>query len=156
MAGRPPKPSQLKLVEGNRGKRAITKHEPDPTYLQDITAPTHLSDQARAVWDELAPKLQRAKLLTELDTAMLEMTCIAVANHRLVTELAGTKLLHRNEETGSVSASPYLIVQSMAFKQAVLGLARFGMSPQDRARVVVNPQSELFNHANDPAARYFR
>ena len=69
MAGRPPKPTALKVVEGNAGKRAINKQEPDPNYLQDLSAPDWLTRVPGAVqvWDELAPKLRSARLLTCLD-----------------------------------------------------------------------------------------
>lgn len=152
MPGRPPKPASLKLIQGSRNRSPSRSAEPDPTYLNDLTAPAHLDEAARKVWDELAPRLRQSRLLTELDTVTLELTCVAIANHRTASNLSQGKLLTKNAETGSVSASPYLIVQSMAFKQAMLGLAKFGMSPQDRARVVVNPQAALFD---DPSAKYF-
>jgi P27 family predicted phage terminase small subunit len=153
MPGPAPKPSALKLVAGNPGKRALNRAEPDPDYLDDLTAPAHLPPHIAAVWDELAPKLRKSRLLTTVDTIALELTCTAVANHRLAIDQAGTKMITHNEETGSLSLSPWMILQSMTFKQAMGALAKFGMSPADRSRVISNPQSDLFG--NDPADAYF-
>ena len=62
---RPPKPTQLKVVEGNRGKRALNSREPDPAYLNDLTPPAWLDPKSAEVWAEIAPKLRAARVLTE-------------------------------------------------------------------------------------------
>jgi len=153
MPGPAPKPSALKLVAGNPGKRAVNRAEPDPDYLEDLTAPAHLPAHIAEVWDELAPKLRKARLLTTVDTFALELAATSVANHRLAIAEAGTAMIARNDETGGLSMSPWMILQSMAWKQSMAALAKFGMSPADRSRVISNPQSELFG--NDPADAYF-
>jgi len=160
MAGRPPKPSALRAIEGNRGKRPLNKSEPDPQYLQDISPPEHLPAIAKQVWNELAPELRRNHLLTKLDTISLEQLCVAVAQHRLATQHMGEdKLIMRNAETGSLSPSPWVIIQSMAFKRAKVLCDSFGMSPAARTRVMVNPQDDLFGSAAQPAdgtSRFFQ
>lgn len=156
MSGRPPKPTALKLIEGNRGKRAAPTGEPDPTYLQDLTPPAHLTPRAAAIWAELAPALARNRLLTELDVLPLEWLCAAAAQHRQAAEQAGDdKLIMRNAETGALSPSPWLIIQSMAFKRAKLLCDAFGMTPAARARVMVNPQDDLFKPQPNGPARFF-
>lgn len=153
MAGRPPKPTALKLIEGNRGKRATTKQEPDPDYLQDITAPDWLPQRAKVVWNEIAPKLQRAKLLTEVDIDALAMGCVAIAQFRYSVERTGDSLVKTKtvlDEEGKVveageHINPWALMQSMTYKQAMGVFQRFGMSPADRTRIAVNPQGELFD-----------
>lgn len=150
MPGRPAKPSALKLIEGNRGKRALPKNEPDPAYLNDLTPPEHLPPDAAAVWSDIAPRLRAAMLLTELDTLALEWLCIAAAQHRRATaELGADVYIVKN------SPSPWLIIQSMAFKRAKVLCDAFGMSPAARARVVVNPQGALFPAEQNGADRFF-
>jgi P27 family predicted phage terminase small subunit len=150
---RPPKPTSLKLVTGNPGKRALDKGEPDPDYLVDLTPPAHLSAEAAAVWSEVAPKLRKARLLTEVDTVQLEMLCVSVANYRTATAQVGDRMVYTNPGNGAKSTSPWAIIQSMAFKQVSACLTKFGMSPADRARVTVNPQGGLFD---DPADAFFK
>lgn len=145
MSGRPRKPSALKLIEGNRGHRAAPAGEPDPAYLNDLRPPTHLPAEAAAVWAELAPELRKAMLLTHLDKLALEWLCVAAAQHRKATaETGDDRYIVRNAETGSLSPSPWLIVQSMAFKRAKVLADAFGMTPAARSRVIVNPQESLF------------
>jgi P27 family predicted phage terminase small subunit len=158
----------LKLVEGNRGKRALNQQEPDPDYLQDLTPPAWLPDGAKVVWDQLAPQLTRSKLLTVVDVHALEMGCVAIANYRMATEQAGARLVinvakdggeiaQDDDEPGATAArggalNPWLIIQSMAYKQAMAVLREFGATPAARSRVAINPQGQLFS---DPAANYF-
>jgi P27 family predicted phage terminase small subunit len=144
MPGPAPKPSALKLIDGNPGKRKLPANEPEPAYLNDLTPPAHLSEAGAAVWSEIAPRLRAAMLLTEIDTLSLEWLCEAAAQHRRATAEIGDKLIARNAETGSLSPSPWLIVQSMAFKRAKVLCDSFGMNPAARSRVVVNPQAGLF------------
>ena len=152
---RPPKPTHLKLVEGNKGKRALNHQEPDPAYLNDLTAPSWLPDHAKPVWDEIAPRLRSAKVLTELDIPALEAGCIAIANYRKLTIEIGDNFMHRTK-LGGESVSQKLIAQSMYFKQAMTIFQQFGMSPAARTRIAIQPQGDLFGNDNqDPAKAYF-
>lgn len=162
MAGRPPKPTALKLVQGNPGKRAISKAEPDPEYLNDLTAPAWLPESAADVWNEVVPHLRKANLLTHLDVPMLEQGCVAIAQFRKAALTAESELVKSKQvetEGGGVATvgehiNPWLIVQSMSFKQAMAVFQQFGMSPAARTRVAVNPQGDLFGQG-DKAASYF-
>lgn len=156
MAGRPPKPTNLHLVRGTKSQVGRTRPkggaEPDPSYLQDLTPAAWLPDSAKAIWNEIAPKLSRAKLLTELDVPELERICVAVARYRRMTLKTEEHMVMRNEETGALSISPLVLVQQMYANQAHSGMAKFGMNPADRSRVIVNPQADLFE---DPADAFF-
>lgn len=172
MAGRPPKPTALKVVEGNRGKRAIGKQEPDPTYLQDLTAPAWLArvPGAVAVWDELAPQLRAAKLLTEVDVQALSQLSVSLAHFRLAATKTGESLvkhkLVEGAEGNTVEAgehiNPWMLVQSMSFKQSNALMAQFGMTPAARTRVAINPQGDLFGNSGGSGqapsgpARFFK
>lgn len=157
MAGRAPKPTNLKLVTGNPGKRAVNRSEPDPTYLQNLQAPDWLLADARQVWDELAPRLARAKLLTEVDVDALAMGCVALAQFRCAARNTGERLVRSKVEydelgkprapkpdAGGEYINPWLITQSMSFKQAMAIFQQFGMSPAARTRIAINPQGDLF------------
>lgn len=162
MAGRTPKPTALKLVAGNPGKRAANKQEPDPTYLQDLTPPAWLPAPAAAVWSEIAKPLADAKLLTEVDVPMLAMACVSISQYRYAVGRVGDALVkskvEKNDEGELVEVgehiNPWAMIQSMSFKQAMVVLREFGMSPSARSRVAIQPQGDLFGKAN-PAASYF-
>ncbi|PRC93077.1 putative phage terminase, small subunit, P27 family [Solimicrobium silvestre] len=154
MAGRPPKPTALKIVGGNAGKRGMNKQEPDPTYLQDLTAPEWLPNRAKIIWNELAPHLSAAKLLTNVDIELLSQGCVAIANFRLSTEKSGEDLVKGGGFEKGESLNPWMIVQSMSFKQAMAVFQQFGMSPAARTRIAIQPQGDLFG-GEDKAAAYF-
>lgn len=163
MKGRTPKPTALKLVGGNAGKRATNKQEPDPEYLQDITPPDWLPERAKIVWSELAPKLAKARLLTEVDIETFAQGCVAIANFRYSVAKAGENLVREAEfiedngkqvQVKGECLNPWMIVQSMSFKQAGQIFQQFGMSPAARTRIAVQPQGDLFG-GDDKANGYF-
>lgn len=162
MAGRTPKPTALKLVTGNPGKRASNKQEPDPTYLQNLTPPAWLPPAAAEVWKELAKPLSDAKLLTEVDVPMLAMACVSISQYRYAVSRVGDAMVKskvEKDDDGKLvevgeHINPWAMIQSMSFKQAMVVLREFGMSPSARSRVAIQPQGDLFGKTN-PAASYF-
>lgn len=162
MAGRPPKPTALKLITGNAGKRAPNKQEPDPTYLRDMTPPAWLPAPAAAVWNEIAKPLADAKLLTEVDVPMLAMACVSISQYRYAVCRVGDALVKSKIEKGDDGKfvevgehiNPWAMIQSMSFKQAMVVLREFGMSPSARSRVAIQPQGDMFGKAN-PTEKYF-
>lgn len=164
MAGRPPKPSHLKVVTGNPGKRAMNKQEPDPPPLVDLSAPAWLAPAAREVWDEVAPQLHAAKLLTGADVQLLAMGCVSIAQYRQAVRRAGDDLVKskivQSDDGDPVAVgehiNPWTFVQSMSFKQAMAVFREFGMSPAARTRIAIQPQGDLFGHGSKKAgAGYF-
>lgn len=159
MKGRKPTPTALKLIKGNPGKRAINKHEPKPEDA-GIEPPYWLNPEAAAVWNEIAPNLSGVGLLTVADIHMLGMGCIAIAQFRTAANQTGDELVKAKTVEDKDGApveighhvNPWLVAQSMSFKQAMAVLAQFGMSPAARSRVVAEPQSE---DGKDKAASYF-
>lgn len=154
MAGRPPKPTALKLITGNPGKRALPKHEPDPDYLEDLSAPAHLPEGAKNFWNLIAPRLRKARLLTELDVSALEKLCIAEMNYRIVTERIKEDFVLEGKN-GDYS-NPLVNQQSMYLKQIMMLYREFGKTPAARVRIAINPQGDLFDDKeSSPTQKYF-
>lgn len=155
MAGRPRKPSALKLVAGNPGKRAQPNGEPEPVLLNDLAPPAHLCPRSAAVWNELAPMLRRNQVLTEMDTLALEMLCDSVADYRLLRDKRGDKFTTISPKSGSPMLDQLLVAQQMVGKRAEGFLGKFGMDPASRSRVMVNPQPDLFDQPATGTGRFF-
>ena len=156
---RPKTPTAIKETMGNPGKRSTKTKEPDPDYLADLTPPDWLSDGARAVWLQEAPKFRKARLLTEIDVMAFAALCQACADYRRAVSKTGEDDVKAkmvvDEETGQpVSAgehlNPWAMVKSMSSKQMAVWLSKFGGTPQDRTRVELNPQGELFPSNGKP------
>jgi P27 family predicted phage terminase small subunit len=78
MRGRRPKPTRLKLLTGNPGKRPLDANEPQPDpAIPDC--PPELGPVARREWDRLVGELAALRLLTHLDRAALAAYCNAYA-----------------------------------------------------------------------------
>src|SRR3990167_9530086 len=76
ISGRKPKPTRLKVLEGNPGKRPLPADEPEPRMLS-IECPEMLQGEARVEWERLAPELSALGLLTTVDRAGLVAYCQA-------------------------------------------------------------------------------
>lgn len=142
-AGRPPKPTALKVVGGNAGKRAMNSGEPEPMLLNDLKPPKHLTPRSAAVWKEVAPMLRRIHLLTEADVISLEMLCDAVADYRFARQECGDKFVATSGK-GSQMLSQWLVAALASSKRAESFMSRFGMDPVSRSKIMVDPQVDMF------------
>jgi P27 family predicted phage terminase small subunit len=169
MAGRPPKPTVLRIVGGNAGKRPLPRNEPQPARSRP-TAPPFLGDAAKAEWDRVAPQLDRLGLLTELDRANLAAYCVAYSDWmeaeeqlrkygRVMKSPVRVTVRRKDGEEITESAggfpmqSPYVPLRNKALEQMRVFSALFGMSPVDRTRVSI-PDGPAPAKA-DRSAKYF-
>ena len=142
---RPNKPTALKQVEGNRGKRSLNTLEPTPDYLQDLAPPSHLSAAAMVIWNELAPPLRRTKLLTDVDKDTLAITCTALSQYRHASAKVADLLPQADDDSAlQAKLNQWMIVQSMSYKQAMKGLTEFGCTPRARTAIQLQAQTDMF------------
>lgn len=131
MKGPPPKPTKLKLVTGNPGKRALNKSEPEPPP-GDVECPDTLLGAAKEEWNRIAPILLEAGLFTKADRAALLCYCQAFANtveyEKLCREVGPDLALAK----GFRKAATVAAGQVRAFA------AEFGMTPASRSRVTTS------------------
>ena len=78
MKGRPPKPSILRVIEGNRGHRPLPSNEPKPVACVP-TCPKHLSPTAKVEWRRVTRELAHLGLVTRVDRGVLATYCEAWA-----------------------------------------------------------------------------
>ena len=146
MAGRKPKPSHLKAITGNAGKRAANKREPKPR--KGIPpCPGHLSLRAKAAWKRLGPELEAMGVLTVADGMALELLVSAYAEYRDAQDLVDRegKTYETVSQSGSVMvrARPEVAMASDAWRRMRAMLAEFGLTPSSRSRVnAADPERE--------------
>jgi len=143
--GTKPTPTNLRLLHGNAGKRALPKHEPKPKE-RTPRCPSWLSDAAKAEWAYIVPKLAKLKVITELDRAILVSYCTAFGRFRSVeAQLAGEpevmRIVTDRDDDGKptkwyVTQNPLLSVANKARKQMHDSLAELGLSPSSRTRIM--------------------
>lgn len=149
-----PKPTALKLVTGNPGKRRLPKNEPKPRRVRP-SPPAHLSRDALVAWGAFSERLFPLGLLTELDAAALELLCENYAEIQLlrrdldangwfetITRTNGT------QATVTRAAAARLSDAERRFRSM---LVEFGLTPSARSKVTATPDDD---RRDDPAAAY--
>jgi P27 family predicted phage terminase small subunit len=133
MRGRKPKPTALKLLTGNAGKRRLNQSEPKPPI--DIPdCPEHLTEPARTEWERITPILKQQGLVTRLDRAALAAYC---QNYARLAEAEGhikPGQLIVKTSFGPIP-NPYLGVANRAYKLMKDFLTEFGLTPVSRSRI---------------------
>lgn len=133
--GRPPKPTKLRLIEGNREHRALNMNEPQ--YASCHEPPECMTPDAKIEWYRLAPKLLGQGLLTEADRAAFTAYCEEWATYsRLTARIAD---LLQQKEPDQTDLMRLMRLRSSTFKNLGISLSRFGFSPADRARITASP-----------------
>ena len=92
MAGRKPKPTAIKELEGNPGKRKLNKKEPKPDKEMPV-CPEWLLPEAKAEWERLCEKLSDSwisSLSTDKERTCTWWICNAAGSlqhrHSIVTQ----------------------------------------------------------------------
>lgn len=133
--GRKPKPTAIRLLQGNPGKRPLNTAEPKPAP-KIPSPPDHIKGEARKEWFRISKQLHELGLLTEIDRAALAAYCVAwgrwVEAEEQLTKY-GTVI--KSPDKGWLVQSPYLSIANRAMDQMAKLLAEFGMSPSSRSRV---------------------
>lgn len=150
-----PKPTALKLLEGNAGKRSLNLADGVNPRVEAPTAPKHLGIEARKEWKRITPLLEDLGLVSGLDRAALALYCQAVGRlSELETAFGGmVNRLTDNADApmsypDAVYAASHSVTPSGYAQQSVIVqlikshreqvnryLMHFGLSPAARGRV---------------------
>ena len=134
--GRIPKPTAVKLMDGNPGKRRINGHEPKPpASLPDC--PAHLSVEAKLEWDRIAVSLNQVGLLTQVDRTTMAAYCQCYGRWvEAELKLAETPLLLRTP-AGYIQQSPWLSISNKQLELMAKYMSELGLTPASRSRLAI-------------------
>ncbi|CAO3445768.1 hypothetical protein [Azospirillum argentinense] len=169
MAGRPPKPTHLKLVKGTAQKCRTNKAEPKPE--RGIPSPpAYLTDKAKTTWGAVSVILDNMGVLTEADGPAMSGLCEAYADLMAARESLAQPMLLPPDSAGNAAVvaeageryywtfgksgpmrrqRPEIADIADADRRFAGWLAKFGLTPADRTRVAgklpgeANPFAEL-------------
>lgn len=142
MAGRPKKPTNLKLLKGTLRTDRINKDEPKPK-INIPKAPTHLNKEAKKEWKEMAQQLFNLGLLTNIDKAALAGYCQLYGRWVQAEKKLGAGELVIETKSGNLIQNPYLGIANRAYEIMFRSLTDFGMTPASRARVSVASKKKV-------------
>jgi P27 family predicted phage terminase small subunit len=155
MRGRRPKPTRLKLLTGNPGKRPMNHDEPRPeTAIPEC--PPELSPLARKEWDRLVGELSSLRMLTNLDRAALAAYCGAYALWAEAMEAIQKYGAMIKSPQGFPIQSPYLAIANRQAEIMMRIASEFGFTPASRSRIAAPAKASpsLFDlmdsHMEDP------
>lgn len=154
MRGRRPKPTRLKYLTGNPGKRALNMREPRPDpEIPDC--PEQLSPAAQAEWRRLCAELGKLNLLTNLDRGALATYCAAYALWAAAIENVHKYGAMVKSPTGYPMQSPYIAIANRQAEIMMRIASEFGFTPASRSRIATPPSEtptlfDLEIPQNDP------
>jgi P27 family predicted phage terminase small subunit len=138
--GRPPKPREQRIAEGNPGNRPL----PEPVLglgkVLEFPAPATLSAHERKVWDALVPEVAALGWIDRVDRAMLELLVQQVALVEMAREAVredGFMLTVYDRDGNPIDrkVNPAARVQTQATAQALRLAEQFGLTSSARARL---------------------
>ncbi len=155
--GRKPKPTRLKLLTGNPGKRPLNEREPQPPLPPSLPKPPkHLGRDGREEWLRVGGMLLRTRVLTEADlTALSAYATVCGRWMEAEREIRRKGIMVRPTPGSKVRIlNPMLPVANKCLQQMLQLQAEFGLTPSSRTRVVVVDASQD-DAERRKAARYF-
>jgi P27 family predicted phage terminase small subunit len=142
MRGRKPKPTVLKLLDGNPGKRPLNDREPRvPEGVPD--PPDWLDDEARAEWFRTVKVLSDMGLMSRADGTALAAYCTIYS--RWVHAEAQVKkfgTIVKSPDKNFPMTSPYLTVANQSLEAMRKFLVEFGLTPSSRSRIRLPSESD--------------
>lgn len=141
MKGRKPRPTKIKILEGEKNKNRINRREPKP-HPGRPTCPDHLSTAAKSEWKRIVPQLEDMGLLSKIDRTELAFYCQAYARWKKAEAVLNEKGELYKTQSGNVIISPMLWVANRAMEQCHKFLIEFGMTPASRGRISVSRPGE--------------
>ena len=157
MAGRPPKPTSLKVIQGTFQKsRAVS--EPIVRNIESPPKPPRwFKDHptAKKEWRRITPLLIEQGTLAEVDLVALECYCIAYERVIYAEATIYRKQVKLNAAGDSESSSltfvspngyeqqiPEVSIAQQARKECREFLTQFGMSPASRSRINIQKKAK--------------
>lgn len=145
--GRKPKPTALKALEGNPGKRPLNEHEPVPPK-GTIRCPAWLEAEAKKEWKRLAPSLEAMGVLTAVDITAFAGYCQAYARWKEAEEFISKHGSIFQTPSGYVQQVPQVSIAQQNLKIMQSFCSEFGLTPATRSRIIAGSGND--GDADDP------
>jgi P27 family predicted phage terminase small subunit len=154
MRGRKPKPTRVKRLTGNPGKRPLNENEPKPEPVVP-DCPPELSPIAQAEWNRIVTTLGPLRVLTPLDRTGLVAYCAAYGRWVEANEAIDKYGMMVKSPSGYPVQSPYLSIANRQTELMMRIASEYGFTPASRSRISTpSPaQPSLFDHMDDAENR---
>lgn len=142
-------PSSLTLIKGNPGKRPINKKEPKPKPTAP-KCPSWLNSDAKKMWRNLAPELEKLGLFTIVDGEAFAAACqsygVWVQTEKVLMEKGRVMKIGRYDKEGNEISTyeqqrPEVSIGNSALKNFKSFCVEFGLTPSARTGIEI-PDNE--------------
>lgn len=135
MAGRKPKPTAVKKLEGNPGKRKLNNREPDPgSGIPDC--PAWLLPEAKEEWNRLSEKLNQMGVLTEVDRSAFAAYCQSYARWKEAQAHISADGATYETDKGMQRPNPWVAISNTEQRLMMQAASEFGLTPSARSRIM--------------------
>ena len=153
--GPPPKPTRLKMIAGNPGRRPLNRREPTPAVRAPIR-PAWLSREASKVWRATVPLLMAMGILARVDRDALTAYSQTFARWKAAEEFLDRhgSVYPLKDDRGNIKCMmPFpQVAIARSLLQALRGYQQeFGLTPSARTRLEVEPTRRI---EDDPFQQY--
>ncbi len=138
--GRKPKPTAIKELEGNPGKRELNKNEPKPGKRAP-SCPKWLDDDAKKEWRRLSKQMEQLGILTEVDMAAFAGYCQSYARWKAAEEFISKHGTIVKTPSGYWQQVPQVAIAQQYMKQMSKFCEQFGLTPASRSRIIADTAS---------------
>lgn len=146
LRGPQPKPTAMKIAQGNPGRRSLNEREPIPPPGA-VVPPPWVDGQALQIWHQVSPVLIAMRTLTTADTLAFARYCIAYARYLELKQVmwdkgwTGTTYPLRAGKASDKASGIAEFPQASELRRLHEILSRledrFGMTPSARTRLRV-------------------
>ena len=133
--GRKPKPTAIKELEGNPGKRQLNINEPKPDKKAP-ECPDWLEDDAKQEWYRLSEQMERLGILTEVDMAAFAGYCQSYARWKAAEQFISKNGAIVKSPSGYWQQVPQVSIAQQYLKDMQKFCEQFGLTPASRSRIV--------------------
>ena len=146
LRGRKPKPTAIKQLEGNPGRRPLNNNEPKPDKKAP-RCPAWLEEEAKKEWKRMSKILEQLGLLTEMDMAAFAGYCQAFARWKEAEEFISQHGTIIRTPNGYLQQVPQVSIAQTNLKIMLKFCEQFGLTPSARSRIAAGENPE---HDSDP------
>lgn len=148
--GRPRKPTEIRVLEGNRSKRPLPANEPKPPPItKPLKPPVWMNKEGKKMFKRLAPIMQQLRLLTETDIESFSMCCQSYGDwRRHIDDIKenGEYYIYVNKGGNENQVErPAVKLMHKAYERYKSMCTEFGLTPASKTRIEVKPLGEEYD-----------
>jgi phage terminase, small subunit, putative, P27 family len=142
--GRKPKPTVVKMLEGNPGKRSLNINEPKPKRKAP-SCPLWLEEEAKIEWARMEEQMEHLGILTEIDMAAFAGYCQAYARWKEAEEFLTQHGTIVKTKSGYWQQVPQVSIAQTYLKIMNKFCEQFGLTPSSRSRIITEQGTDKGN-----------